>query len=221
MVLSSPHHPLSFYPPFPSKTSHPVKIVKDSIIFILGYLLKGLIVIVIKKSMLELAATVAWNVELIYYYSLPTLERANRFTGPTRIWNATRLDLVISKAIKIESAIQTRVFSLSVSTAVLVIDIAIRLRDLAYTVANSIATFLKNPAPFIIRKRKLEYDNKSLEEDIIHQTRFIHHGIPAEIPSKTRLEEHDSNLMTNNKKRIKLTEIIGEEGIVGDELVQT
>ena len=92
------------------KTSHPVKIVKDSIIFILGYLFKGLIIIVIKKSMLELAATMAWNAELIYYYSLPTLEKANRFTGPTRIWNATRLDLVISRALKIESAIQTRVF---------------------------------------------------------------------------------------------------------------
>ena len=219
MVLLFPHHPLSFYPPFSSKTSHPVKIVKDSIIFILGYLFKGLIIIVIKKSMLELAATVAWNAELIYYYSLPTLEKANRLTGPTRIWNVTRLDLVISRTLKIESAIQTRVFSLSASTIMEVIDIAITLRDFAYTVANSIATFLKNLVPFIIRKRKLEYDTKSFEEDLIHQTRFIYHGIPAEIPPKPRLSEHDSNRVTNNKKRIKLTEIFGEE-IVGDELVQ-
>ncbi|MGA8106177.1 MAG: hypothetical protein WB815_05930, partial [Nitrososphaeraceae archaeon] len=63
--------------------------------------------------------------------------------------------------------------------------------------------------------------NKSIEGDIIHQTRFIYHGIPAKIPPKPRLEEHDSNHVTNNKKRIKLTEIIGEEEIVGDELVQT
>lgn len=220
MVLLFPHHPLSFYPHFSSKTSHPVKFVKDSIIFILGYLFKGLIIIVIKKSMLELAATVAWNAELIYYYSLPTLEKTNRFTGPTRIWNVTRLDLVISKAIKIESAIQTRVFSLSASTIMVVVDIAITLRDFAYTAANSIATFLKNLVPFIIRKRKLEYDSKSFEEDLIHQTRFIYHGIPAEIPPKPRLSEHDSNRVTNNKKRIKLTEIFGEE-IVEDELVQT
>jgi len=220
MVLLFPHHPLSFYPHFSSKTSHPVKFVKDSIIFILGYLFKGLIIIVIKKSMLELAATVAWNAELIYYYSLPTLEKTNRFTGPTRIWNVTRLDLVISKAIKIESAIQTRVFSLSASTIMVVIDIAITLRDFAYTAANSIATFLKNLVPFIIRKRKLEYDSKSFGEDLIHQTRFIYHGIPAEIPPKPRLSEHDSNRVTNNKKRIKLTEIFGEE-IVEDELVQT
>ena len=220
MVLLFPHHPLSFYPHFSSKTSHPVKFVKDSIIFILGYLFKGLIIIVIKKSMLELAATVAWNAELIYYYSLPTLEKTNRFTGPIRIWNVTRLDLVISKAIKIESAIQTRVFSLSASTIMVVIDIAITLRDFAYTVANSIATFLKNLVPFIIRKRKLEYDSKSFGEDLIHQTRFIYHGIPAEIPPKPRLSEHDSNRVTNNKKRIKLTEIFGEE-IVEDELVQT
>lgn len=220
MVLLFPHHPLSFYPHFSSKTSHPVKFVKDSIIFILGYLFKGLIIIVIKKSMLELAATVAWNAELIYYYSLPTLEKTNRFTGPIRIWNVTRLDLVISKAIKIESAIQTRVFSLSASTIMVVIDIAITLRDFAYTAANSIATFLKNLVPFIIRKRKLEYDSKSFEEDLIHQTRFIYHGIPAEIPPKPRLSEHDSNRVTNNKKRIKLTEIFGEE-IVEDELVQT
>lgn len=220
MVLLFPHHSLSFYPHFSSKTSHPVKFVKDSIIFILGYLFKGLIIIVIKKSMLELAATVAWNAELIYYYSLPTLEKTNRFTGPTRIWNVTRLDLVISKAIKIESAIQTRVFSLSASTIMVVIDIAITLRDFAYTAANSIATFLKNLVPFIIRKRKLEYDSKSFEEDLIHQTRFIYHGIPAEIPPKPRLSEHDSNRVTNNKKRIKLTEIFGEE-IVDDELVQT
>ena len=66
-----------------------------------------------------------------------------------------------------------------------VIDIAITLRDFAYTVANSIATFLKNSVPFIIRKRKLEYDSKSFEEDLIHQTRFIYQGIPAEIPPKT------------------------------------
>lgn len=167
--------------------------------------------------MLELAATVAWNAELIYYYSLPTLEKTNRFTGPTRIWNVTRLDLVISKAIKIESAIQTRVFSLSASTIMVVVDIAITLRDFAYTAANSIATFLKNLVPFIIRKRKLEYDSKSFEEDLTHQTRF---RIPAEIPPKPRLSEHDSNRVTNNKKRIKLTEIFGEE-IVEDELVQT
>jgi hypothetical protein len=220
MVLLFPHHPLSFYPPFSSKASHPVKIVKDSIIFILGYLFKGLIIIVIKKSMLELAATVAWNAELIYYYSLPTLEKANRFSGPTRIWNVTRFDLVISKAIKIESAIQTGVFGLLASTAMVVINITITFRDFAYTVANSISTFLKNTVPFIIRERKLEYDSKSFEEDLILQTRFIYHGIPAEIPPKPRLSEHDSNHVTNNKKRIKLTEIFGEE-IVGDELVQT
>ncbi len=219
MVLLFPHYPLSFYPPFSFKTSHPVKIVKDSIIFILGYLFKGLIIVVIKKSMLELAATVAWNAELIYYYSLPTLGKANRFTGPTRIWNVTRLDLFISRAIKIESAIQARVFSLSASSIMVVIDIGITLKDFGYTVANSIATFLKNPVPFIIRKRKLEYDSKSFEEDLIHQTRFIYHGIPAEIPPKPRLSEHDSNRVTNNKKRIKLTEIFEEE-IVGDELVQ-
>ena len=72
MVLLFPHHPLSFYPPFSSKISHPVKIVKDSIIFILGYLFKGLIIVVIKKSMLELGnCGLERRVDLLLFLTYP------------------------------------------------------------------------------------------------------------------------------------------------------
>jgi hypothetical protein len=220
MVLMSLPRSLSFYPPFSSKTLHPVKMASDSVIFILGYLLKGLATIVFKKSMLEFAATVVCNAGSIYYYMSPTLERVNGFTGTTRMWKATHLEVVVSCATRIESTIQTGVYSLLLSAAVTGIDTAIRLRGLTHTMAYSVTTFLKRPVPFVFRKEKLEYDSESFEEDIIYHTRTNHIVIPSKIPPKSKQAQHDSNLVPHKRKRIDATEIIGEE-MAGDKLVQT
>ena len=215
MALLSPPYYLSFQPPFSSKALHPVKLASDSVIFILGYLLRGLVAIVIKKSMLKFAAVAVCNAGLIYYHLSPTLESVNRFTSPTRMWKATHLEVVISIATRIESTIQTGVLSLLLSAAVTGIDTAVRLRDLKRTAANSVTTFLKRPFPFVFSREK-EYKRESFEKDIIHHTRSAYHGIPAKVPPKSK---HDSKLVPNSRKRIDVTEIIGEEEMAEGELV--
>ena len=215
-----------FYPPsffhlrFPSKTTDPVKLTSDSVIFILGYLLRGLVPILIKKSILKFAAVTVCNVVLIYYYLSPTLESANRFTIPTRMWKATHLEIVLSIATRIESMIQTGILSLWLFTAVTGIDAAVRLRNLGRSVANSVTTFLKRPIPIVSHKEKIVVESESIEKDIIHLTRSTYHGIPANVSPKSKKGQHGSNLVPNYRKRIDVNEILGEEMAEGD-LVQT
>jgi hypothetical protein len=220
MALFSSPHSLSFHPPFSSKASHPVKMVSDSVIFILGYLFRGLVSTMIKKSMLKFAAVAVWNAWLIYYYISPTAKSVNRIIRPTRMWKATRLEVAIPIATKIESTIQTGVFNLWLSVAVTGINDVVRLSNHTRTAINSVTTFLKKPIPFVFQKEKLENESKSYEIDILHHTRSVHHGIPAKVPPRSKQGQHDSNHVSNSRKRIDITEIIKEE-MTGDELVQT
>jgi hypothetical protein len=218
MSLFSP--PSFFHPRFPSKTTDPVKLASDSVIFILRYLLRGVVPILIKKSILKFAAVSVCNVGLIYYYLSPTLESANRFTSPTRMWKATRLEIVISFATRIESMIQTGALSLWLSAAVTGIDAAVKLRNLARSVANSVTTFLKRSIPIVSHKEKLAVESESFEKDIIHFTRSAHYGIPGNVSPKSAMGQHSSILVPNYRKRIDVNEILGEEMAEGD-LVQT
>jgi hypothetical protein len=218
MALFSP--PSFFHPRFSSKTTDPVKLAGDSVIFSLGYLLRGLVPVLIKKSILKFPAVAVCNVGLIYYYLSTTLESANRFTSPTIMWKATRLEIAKSIATRIESMIQTGVLRLWLSAAVTGIDAAVRLKNLSRTAANSVTTFLKRPIPTVLHKEKLVFESESFEKDIIHHTSSAYHGIPANVSPKSKQGQHGSNLGPNYRKRIDVTEIIGEEMAEGD-LVQT
>jgi hypothetical protein len=218
MALFSP--PSFFRPRFSSKTADPVKLAGDSVIFILGYLLRGLVPILIKKCILKFPAVAVCNGGLIYYYLSPTLESANRFTSPTIMWKATHLEIVISIATRIEYMIKTGVLRLWLSAAVTGIDAAVRLKNLARTAANSVTTFLKRSIPTVSHKENLVFESESFEKDIIHHTRSANHGIPANVSPKSKQGQHGSNLGPNYRKRIDVTEIIGEEMEEGD-LVQT
>lgn len=186
----------------------------NSIIFIFGYLLRGLIIIAIKKSVLELAVTVAWNVELTNYYILSTFKKVSKFTRPTNMLNMTRIDLIISNIIKMKSVVQTRAFGLLVSAVML--STAMRLRYLLHAKAVLIANLLGYQVPFIIRKRNRAYDKASPEQDSIPKIGTINFRITAEYG----LEEPDDRLVTNNRKRINSLEVEDRE-IVEDGLVQT
>src|SRR5215211_5853494 len=186
----------------------------NSIIFIFGYLLRGLIIIAIKKSVLELAVTVAWNVELTNYYILSTFKKVSKFTRPTNMLNMTRIDLIISNIIKMKSVVQTRAFGLLVSAVML--STAMRLRYLLHAKAVLIANLLGYQVPFIIRKRNRAYDEASPEQDSIPKIGTINFRITADYG----LEEPDDRLVTNNGKRINSSEVEDRE-IVEDGLVQT
>lgn len=188
----------------------------NSIIFIFGYLLRGLIIIAIKKSVLELAVTVAWNVELTNYYILSTFKKVSKFTRPTNMLNMTRIDLIISNIIKMKSVVQTRAFGLLLSAVMLSISTAMRLRYLLHAKAVLIANLLGYQVPFIIRKRNRAYDKASPEQDSIPKIGTINFRITAEYG----LEEPDDRLVTNNRKRINSLEVEDRE-IVEDGLVQT
>ena len=188
----------------------------NSIIFIFGYLLRGLIIIAIKKSVLELAVTVAWNVELTNYYILSTFKKVSKFTRPTNMLNMTRIDLIISNIIKMKSVVQTRAFGLLLSAVMLSISTAMRLRYLLHAKAVLIANLLGYQVPFIIRKRNRAYDEASPEQDSIPKIGTINFRITADYG----LEEPDDRLVTNNRKRINSSEVEDRE-IVEDGLVQT
>ena len=188
----------------------------NSIIFIFGYLLRGLIIIAIKKSVLELAVTVAWNVELTNYYILSTFKKVSKFTRPTNMLNMTRIDLIISNIIKMKSVVQTRAFGLLLSAVMLSISTAMRLRYLLHAKAVLIANLLGYQVRFIIRKRNRAYDKASPEQDSIPKIGTINFRITAEYG----LEEPDDRLVTNNRKRINSSEVEDRE-IVEDGLVQT
>lgn len=189
----------------------------NSIIFIFGYLLRGLIIIAIKKSVLELAVTVAWNVELTNYYILSTFKKVSKFTRPTNMLNMTGIDLIIiSNIIKMKSVVQTSAFGLLLSAVMLSISTAMRLRYLLHAKAVLIANLLRYQVRFIIRKRNRAYDKASPEQDSIPKIGTINFRIPAE----HGLEEPDDRLVTNNRKRINSLEVEDRE-IVEDGLVQT
>lgn len=188
----------------------------NSIIFFFGYLLRSLIIIAIKKSVLELAVTVTWNAELTNCYILSAFKKVSKFTIPTNMLNTTRMDLIISNIIKRKSAVQTRAFGLLVSAVILSVSTAMRLRYLLHTKAILIANLLRQQVP-IIRKRNPAYDKASLEQDNIPKRGTIHFRITAEYG----LEEPDDKLVTNNGKRINSSEVLEDQEIVEDGLVQT
>lgn len=210
MVLWSLDKSLSF------NISHLRTNTWNSIIFIFGYLLTGLIIIAIKKSVLELAVTVAWNVELTNFYILFTFKKVSKFTRPTNMLNTTRMDLIISNIIEMKSAVQTRAFGLLLSAVMLSINTAMRLRYLLHAKAVLIANLLWHQVPFIIRKRNRAYDKASPGQDSIPKIGTINFRITAEYG----LEEPNDRLVTNNRKRINSSEVEDRE-IVEDGLVQT
>jgi hypothetical protein len=217
MALLSPSF---FHPRLSSTATGPVRLASDSVIFVLGYLLRGLVPILVKKSILKFPAVAVCNVGLIYYYLSPTLESANRFTSPTIMWKATRLEIVVSSATRIESMIQTGILRLWLSAAVTGVDAAVSLKNLARTAANSVTTFLKRLIPIVSQKEKLVFESESFEKDIIHHTRSAYYGIPANVSPKSRQGQHGGNLGPKYRKRIDVTEIIGEEMAESD-LVRT
>ena len=113
MVLRSNSKPLSF------NSSRIGRYVKDSIIFIFGILLKGVIITIVKKSMLALAVTVAWNSQLTYCYIKSGLKKVSKFANPRQIINGLQMDLMIAKVIKIKSEIQTKALESFVPSGIL------------------------------------------------------------------------------------------------------
>ena len=144
MVLWANSKPLSL------NTSRIGRNVKDSIIFIFGYLLKGVIITVVKKSMLALTVTVAWNSQLTYCYIISGLKNVSKFANPRQIINGLQMDLMIAKVIKIKCEIQTGALELFVPSGILGISTATRLSHLTYVKAILIMSVIKQHFPRIV-----------------------------------------------------------------------
>lgn len=144
MVLWSNSKPLSF------NTSRIGRYVKDSTIYIFGYLLKGVIITVVKKSMLALTVTVAWNSQLTYCYIMSGLKKVSKFANPRQIINGAQMDLTMAKVIKVKSEIQTKALELFVPSGILGISTAIRLRNLTCIKAILVMSAIKQYLPRIV-----------------------------------------------------------------------
>jgi hypothetical protein len=210
MVLRSNNKPFSF------NTSRIGRYVKDSIIFIFGYLLKGVIITVVKKSTLALTVTVAWNSQLSYCYIMSGLKKVSKFANPRQIINGPQMDLMIAKVIKIKSEIQTKALELSVPFGILGISTATRLRHLTYVKAILIMSVIKQHFPRIVDMGDQGRAHTFVQENVLPVIENSEIKMSSNHVSEGTVESQTKR----NKKMINFSEkLIEDKEIVEDGLL--
>ena len=210
MVLRSNSKPLSF------NSSRIGRYVKDSIIFIFGYLLKGVVITVVKKSMFELAVTVVWNAQLTHCYIISGLKKAGKFTNLQQIINEAHMDLIITKVIKIKSGILTKALELLVPSGIWGISTAIRLRDLTYFKAILIMSVIKQHLPHIVHMGNQGLARTFVQENVLSEIENSNIEMSRDHISETSVDGQTKR----NKKRINFSEVLIEDkAIVEDGLL--
>jgi hypothetical protein len=111
MVQFSLNKPLWFAA---SKTR---RTMENCAIFVFRYLLTGALVIVIKRFVLRLSITFAWNAELIRHYIFSAIKKTNKMT--IKMSKATQLDSALAYIMRLKSHIQMRNQSLPASSTLL------------------------------------------------------------------------------------------------------
>jgi len=91
--------------------------VENYTIYVFRYLLTGALVIVIKRFVLKLSITLAWNAERIRYYIFSAIKKTNKMT--IKMSKAVRLDLALAYIMRFKSPIQMRNQGLPASSALL------------------------------------------------------------------------------------------------------
>lgn len=209
MVLWSNSKPLSF------NTPRIGRYVKDSIIFIFGYLLKGVIITVGKKSMFELAVTVAWNAQLTYCYIIFGLKKAIKFANPRQIINGAQMDLTMAK-VKFKSEIQTKALELFVPSGILVISTAIRLRHFTYIKAILVMSAIKQYLLSIVHAGDQGRAHTFVQENVLPEIENSDIKKSMDHISERLVEGQTKR----NKKRINFSEmLIEDKQIVEDRLL--
>jgi hypothetical protein len=206
MVLWSNSKPLSF------NTSRIGRYVKDSIIFIFGYLLKGVIITVVKKSLFELAVTVAWNAQLTYCYIIFGLKKAIKFANPRQIINGAQMDLTMAKVIKIKSEIQTKALELFVPSGILGISTAIRLRRLTY-MAILVMSAIKQYLPRMVHSGDQGRAHTFVQENVLPEIENSDIKKSRDYTSERLVEGQTKK----NKKRINFSEMLIEDKEIVEE----
>jgi hypothetical protein len=207
MVLWSNSKPLSF------NTSRIGRYVKDSIIFIFGYLLKGVIITVVKKSLFELAVTVAWNAQLTYCYIIFGLKKAIKFANPRQIINGAQLDITMAKVIKVKSEIQTNVLGLFVPSGILGISTAIRLRRLTYIMAILVMSAIKQYLPRMVHSGDQGRAHTFVQENVLPEIENSDIKKSRDYTSERLVEGQTKK----NKKRINFSEMLIEDKEIVEE----
>jgi hypothetical protein len=210
MVLWSNSKPLS------SNTSRIGRYVKDSTIYIFGYLLKGVIITLVKKSMFELAVTVAWNAQLTYCYIIFGLKKVSKFANPRQIINGAQMDLTMAKVIKVKSEIQTKALELFVPSGILGISTAIRLRNLTYIKAILVMSAIKQYLPRIVNAGDQGRAHTFVQENVLPEIENSDIKKSSDHTSERLVEGQTKR----NRKRISFSEmLIEDKEIVEDGLL--
>lgn len=210
MVFWSNSKPLSF------NSSRIGRYVKDSIIFIFSYLLKGVIITVVKRSMFELAVTVVWNAQLTYCYILSGLKKAGKFANLLQIISGAHMDLMIAKVIKNKSGIRTKALELFVPSGIWGISTAIRLRDLTYFKATLVMSVIKQHLPRIVHMGNQRLVRTFVQENGLSEIENSSIEMSRDHLSETSVDGQSKR----NKKRINFSEVqIEDKEIVEDGLL--
>ena len=175
-----------------------------------------MIIIVVKKSMLELAVTVTWNAQLTYCYLIPGLKKASKFANSLQIINRAQMDLMMAKVIKIKSEIQTNALGLFVPSGIWGISTAIRLRNLTYVKAILVMSAIKQHLPRIVHMGDQGRTRTFVQENLLPE--IENSDIKM---SRVHISEGSVERQTKrNKKRINFSEmLIEDKEIVEDGLL--
>jgi hypothetical protein len=198
MVIWSNSKPLSF------DISRIGRYVKDSIIFIFGYLLKGVIITVVKKCMFELAITVAWIAQLIYCYIMSGLKKASKFANPRQIINGAQMDPMIPVVIRIKSGIQTKALGLFVPSG---IGTAIRLSHLTYVKAILVKSVIKQHLSSVVHMGDQGRAHTFVQENVLPEIQNSDIKMSRDHISEGRVEGQTKI----DKKRLNFSKVLVED----------
>jgi hypothetical protein len=201
MVLRSNNKPFSF------NTSRIGRYVKDSIIFIFAYLLKGVSITVVKKSMLALTVTVAWNSQLTYCYIMSGLKKVSKFANPRQIINGPQMDLMIAKVNKIKSEIQTKALELFVPSGILGVSTATRVRHLTYVKAILAMSVIKQHFPRLVDMGDQGWAHTFVQENNLPEIENCEIKMSSDHISEGTVERQTKR----NKKMINFSQMLIED----------
>ena len=197
----------SYIKPLSLNTSRIGRYVKDSIIFIFGYLLIEVIITVVKKSMFKLAVTVVWNSQLTYCYIIPGLKKASKFANPCQIINGAQKDLMIAKVIKIKSEIQTKAREFIVPSGIFGISTASWLKYLACVKAILVMAVIKQHLPRMVHMGDQGRAHTLMQDDVLPEIENSEIKLSRNLLSEGTVEGQTKS----NKKLINFSEMLLED----------
>jgi hypothetical protein len=191
---------------------------KEWVIFIALYLLRGAFISLTRGATLKLTNTLAWDIEIIGYYSFSAAKLINKLTMIDKVRKVVRLDLDLTELNRLRFGIQSRIQGLAELVSISMLGVTMLLRHLLdLKDASSASIYVQQTSPTPTEK-KPHQDHASLKDIRMYNTQVSY--------QKTRNPPAPRRLIVvlkpKNTKRIEFSEVLGEgEGNEDGTLIST